>query len=638
MQAKFGNKEEKDLASTFFGLNIAYTGLQAANTNVNTTGNNISNVHTEGYSRQQVDQKAANAMRTYQSAGCAGSGVVTTSIDRIREGFYDEKYRENQAYLGEYKTKAYYMKTIESFFDETTNSAGFTNIFDSLISTSLQEVLKNPSSESAKRQFIGDASSLADYFNSVAGRLQNTQADLNSELKLTVDTINSYASQIATLNHQINVVAVQGGNQNELMDERDVLVDKLSELIDVETQEIEVGSGVTRYIIRVAGGITLVDNGETNNLSCKSRELNEKVNQSDIDGLYDIYWSDNSKFNLYSGSIGGKLEALIHLRDGNNKENFSGKILEAKQGADGKDYAVIEVDNENIKDFNKCNLPEQGIINLGNQNFYYDSWEYTINYDADGKEESATYKFILSDELNDSKITSSKVGKNAAVGGSLGYMGIPYYMSQMNEWVRTFSQKANDILKDGYTSDGRDGCKLFSGNLKTDRGQYEMPDSAAYYNGTANASSSVTVKSTDDSYYRLTAFNLQISDELDRDPTRLATKSDSAGGVEQGDLLRDLYNMATNREIMSFRGTSAHEFLECVLADTALNTSTAESFEGTYDALERSINNQRTSISGVDEDEEAVNLVKFQNAYNLASKVISILAEMYDRLILQTGV
>ena len=72
------------MSSTFFGLNIAYTGLTAANAALNTTGNNIANVETEGYSRQTVTQKASDALRTYTTYGCAGSGVDTISIDRNR--------------------------------------------------------------------------------------------------------------------------------------------------------------------------------------------------------------------------------------------------------------------------------------------------------------------------------------------------------------------------------------------------------------------------------------------------------------------------------------------------------------------------------------------------------------------------
>ena len=87
-----------------------------------------------------------------------------------------------------------------------------------------------------------------------------------------------------------------------------------------------------------------------------------------------------------------------------------------------------------------------------------------------------------------------------------------------------------------------------------------------------------------------------------------------------------------------FRGAKSGEFLTKVLADVALNRSNTNTLEETYTSLEKTIGNQRLSDAGVDEDEEASNLVKFQNAYTLSSKMIQTLTEIYDRLILQTGV
>ena len=94
------------MPSTFFGLTIASSGLRAANAALNTTGNNISNVDTLGYSRQAVTTEAAQALRVFATYGCAGAGVETIAIERIRDSFYDVKYRENETRLGEYDIKA----------------------------------------------------------------------------------------------------------------------------------------------------------------------------------------------------------------------------------------------------------------------------------------------------------------------------------------------------------------------------------------------------------------------------------------------------------------------------------------------------------------------------------------------------
>ena len=661
------------MPSQFFGLNIAYTGLLASNAALNTTSNNIANVQTEGYSRQQVKQQAANPLRVFQTYGCAGAGVETIAIERVRDEFYDGRYWDNNAKVGEYGQKQYYMTQIENYFDDNGKNAGFKTVFDQLMTTGLQELMKNPNDATAKSQFVGYAGALTEYFNGVAANLQKLQKDVNQEIKLKIDEINSLAGEIANLNKQINTIELTGVKANELRDRRTLLLDQLSEVVDVETKEIPITdpnqpdreTGANRFIVRIAGGQTLVDDSEYNGLECVARTSYEKVNQTDIDGLYNVYWEDGQKFNLYNGAMGGALRGLIEMRDGNNAEHFTGKITDTGTTAGGaNDTVTIQVSQSYLQDLNKCKLSDNGgIINLGNQEFYYDSWTYQIGYDDNG-EEVHTYTFVLSDQQkNPSRVTNDRVGKVANIGTSITYQGVPYYMNQMNEWVRTFSQKFNDILTSGYDSDGNQGVKLFTGDYATDDKQYEFEDAYRYdlylerveeakktYMENdptltedealelARKNTKMTVGVSDDSYYQLTAMNFSILSAMELDPKRLANRYDKGDGVEQNDLLEDIKDLAINKQKMSFRGCSAAEFLQCVLSDVALNAQRANTFYQNFKDVAGTIDTQRISISGVDEDEEAVNLVKYQNGYNLASKMIQTLTEIYDRLILETGV
>ena len=644
------------MPSQFFGLSISYSGLLASNAALNTTANNIANVQTKGYSRQQVSQQAASALRVFQTYGCAGAGVETLAIERVRDEFYDGRYWDNNSKVGEYNQKQYYMTQIESYFDDNGKNSGFKTIFDQLMVTGMQELLKNPDNATTKSQFVGYAGALTEYFNGLAGNLQKLQKDVNQELKLKVDEINSLAGEIATLNKQINTIELTGVKANELRDRRTLLIDQLSEIVDVDVTETPVVdtnnpdrlTGANRYIVKIAGRQILVDDSEYNGLECVAREAYEKVNQTDIDGLYDIYWENGQKFNLYNAAMGGSLRGLVQMRDGNNGENFTGKVTGTGTSVDGQgkihDMVTIQVSKAYLTDLNKCNLSDQGgIINLGNQEFYYDSWEYEISYDANG-EPVYSYTFTLSDsEKNDLRLTNDRVGKTASIGASLSYQGVPYYMNQMNEWVRTFAEKFNDILTSGYASGNEKGIKMFTGDKTTTDAQYEFPDDFRYdsftYEDYVNGGNqSMKVKNFSDSYYRLTAANFSIVTAMELDPGRMANRYDQGDGVEQSDLLQDLKNLATNKEQMSFRGASASEFLQCILSDVALNAQRAETFQKSFKDVANTIDTQRLSISGVDEDEEAVSLVKYQNGYNLASKMIQTLTEIYDRLILETGV
>lgn len=639
------------MPSQFFGLNIAYTGLLASNAAMNTTSNNIANVQTEGYSRQQVTQQASNALRVFQTYGCAGAGVETLAIERIRDEFYDGRFWDNNAQLGEYDMKQYYMQQLETYFDDDGKSTGFKTIFDQLMITGMQALLKDPNSATAKSQFVGYAGALTEYFNGMAGNLEKVQKDINQEIKLKVDQINSLAGEIASLNKQINTIELAGTKANELRDRRTLLIDELSKIVDVEVKETPIidannenrETGANRYMVKIAGGQMLVDGSDYNGLECVARTSYEKVNQTDIDGLYEVYWADGQKFNLYNASMGGDLAGLIQMRDGNNGENFTGQVTATgtTTTADGKthDTVTVKVTKAYLQDLNKCNLSDQGgILDLGNQEFYYDSWEYTCEYDANGNA-TYSYTFTLSDsEKNPRGITNDRVGKKAEIGTDLSYQGIPYYMNQMNEWIRTFSQKFNDILTSGYSGSGDPGVKMFTGNKVTSSEQFLLDDAAKRYDKQEKKNSKVTVKVNDDSYYRLTAKNFDILDAMEQDPSLMANRKNASDGVEQNDLLNDLKNLATDKSKMSFRGCNASEFLQCILSDVALNASRANTFYASFKDISNTIDNQRISISGVDEDEEAVNLVKYQNGYNLASKMIQTLTEIYDRLILETGV
>ena len=640
------------MPSQFFGLNIAYSGLIASNAALNTTSNNIANVETEGYSRQQTNQAAANALRVFTTYGCAGAGVDVLAIERVRDEFYDVKYWDNNANTGEYNMKQYYMKQIEDYFNDDSTIEGFKTIFDGMVSA-LKEVAKQSGTDTTKAQFIGHASNITQYFNSMSANLSQVQKDVNQELKLKIDEINSLASEIATLNKQINVIEIDGKvNANELRDQRAVLIDKLSAIVDVKVIETPVYdtnnpdrlTGANRFLVQIAGGQTLVDTNEYRTLDCVARTPEEKVNQSDIDGLYDVYWVANKltgeladEFNLYNASLGGELEGLVHMRDGNNGENFRGVVTDIgtidvteKDEAGNeveKTYGTVtvEVSAAYLKDINKCTLSDTGgKINLGNQIYYYTDWSFQYDEASD----TYSYTFTIDESVNGASLTENRRGKDATIGSSVDYQGVPYYMQQMNEWVRTFSEKFNEILSEGFDLYGNSGNILFNGDHETDQEQYLFTEGME----------DNVISMRDDSYYRLTAKNFKILNAMLDNPDLLATKTDAAAGVDEYGNVNKLLNMMNDKKVVSFRGASASEFLTCILSDIALNANNANTFYGNFNNVGKAIDNQRLSISGVDTDEEAVNLVKYQNAYTLASKMIQTLTEVYDRLILETGV
>ncbi len=615
------------MVSQFFGLNIAASGLRAANAALNTTANNISNVETKGYSRQKVNQEAADALRVFAKYGCAGAGVETIAIERVRDSFYDVKYRNNEQLLGNVEQKNYYTKLVEQYLDDD-GTTGFSSLFTKM-EAALQSVKTAAGTTEAKTTYVSSVRSITEYFNNVYNQLQGLQSDINSEIKLCADRISSISQEVASINKQINIIEMTGTTANELRDKRDVLIDELSKMVSVETKETPVVdennpdrvTGATRFQIWVAGGYELVDTYEYRRMICVARDEDGSVNQNDVSGLYDIKWGtanykdgDDIKeladFSIESKLIGGELQGLLAMRDGNNNQYFNGKSTIIDSLA--RPVTVqVEVDAAYLKDMNKCTLPEDGTIHIGDKTYKYDSWAY------DGDK---TFTFTID---NSTLSSTPDTNRLVTIGYGNDYQGIPYYLEQMNEWVRQFSSAVNEIMVTGYTSDSLEGVSLLTGSMDT--------NSVAQY-----SYEQLTSLSQNKGYYKLRGGNFEVNSVIVENAERFATKADvTEGESEYGNLSR-LKEMFETKKI--FRGATSGEYLTKVLADVALNSSNAGTLEKTYGALEVTIKNQRLSDAGVDEDEEASNLVKYQNAYTLSSKMIQTLTEIYDRLILQTGV
>ncbi len=622
------------MPSTFLGLSTAYSGLSTYQISMNTVANNISNVQTDGYSKQVTNRVASSALRVNAKYGMQGTGVETLSITQERNLYYDEKYWNNNASVGLYDQLYEYSLQIENYFTDDDSTSGFSTILSTMFNY-LETLSTNASDSSVRNQFISGAQSLATYFNQTATGLQSLQKDLNTQIKSAVDEINSIAEKISILNKQINTIEIQGGYANELRDQRALLIDELSEYVPTTVEEIQVQNsndpdsfvGATRYIVKI-NGQTLVDNLEYDQIECVERE--EKVNQNDASGLYDLKWvSTGNTYHVEASSSSGKLRAYMLLRDGNNNENFKASITNVNVNATGG--GTITANNLTQDTLSELTLCQEGTITINGAQ--YDYTGFTLDdTNADGVIDSVTFDIDESET-----ISTALVGNTLSVGFSVDYMGIPYYQAQLNQFLRNFTENFNNTESQGYYLDG-DGNpqkmeSFWRANSVTDSSvQYGFED-MQYNDGTLT---SISYSSTDDIYYQLTALNVAVWNDSLKDSNKFATTEDPLNGVADSSIVDTLLTLKSDQ--VMYRGSAASDFLQCMLSDIAVDTEQAKIFATNYQDLSNTIENQRLSISGVDEDEEALDLVKFQNAYNLASKMISTFSQMYSRLILETGV
>lgn len=612
------------MPSTFFGLTIASSGLSAYQIALNTTANNVSNVQTKGYTKQVANRVASDCIRVYQKYGSVGTGVTTTSITQLRNIYYDTKYWYNQASVGLYETKLNYMQQIENYYIDDDSAKGFSTILNTMFNA--LDTLKNQSGTmDARQEFVGSVQNFATFFNATYQGLAEIQSNANEEIKSTVANINAIAEKIANLNKQINVIEVQGGYANELRDQRALLIDELSAIVPTEVSEIpvrnsnypEMETGANNYIVRI-GGQTLVDGYEYETLTCVARE--HKVNQCDNEGMYDIKWTTTGNtFAAGASSMSGSLKALFDVRDGNNGENFTGaaQVLNSRQ---------IQIISPSITSIEAMTMPETGVLTINGKTYNYTDFSFEL----DDEGNITSYTFNLENAMSTEERLQVD-GMKASIGSSVDVMGVPYYMSQMNQFLRSFGSMFNDIMLKGEDLNG-DATDYYSFITGTDLNGDD------FFFGKSDANYGGTVNCTDSSYYKLTAANICASNLCVKQPEKLATQThrDPESGVDDYDIMEELAKLKSDTVV--FRGGSADGFLKCMISDVSIDAQKAEIFENNFLNIQSQLETQRMSVSGVDEDEEALDLIKFQNAYNLSSKMISVMAQIYDKLIQETGV
>lgn len=602
------------MASTFLGLNIGTTGLFAAKTGLNVTAHNVANIETEGFTRQVINQTADSPLSTSNSYGMLGTGVSVNEITQMRSRYYDEKYRSNNSLYGQYESRSYFLNEVQSYLNEI-ELEGFTTTFDSMY-VALQELAKDSANLTVRTQLTNYAQSMCEYFNSLSTGLDQVQTECNYEVKNQVSRINSLAGQIASLNQQINTVEVGGENANDLRDQREHLVDELSKIANVSVTETPVGNvGMHSYIVRLDGNL-LVDGYDAKQLEVIPRE--EKLNQCDIEGLYDVYWENGERLNTESATLSGTLKALFEVRDGNNKENLQGYADEVDEGA-----MEVTIRYTNINEIKDLNISTEGKIKIGNGEYAYSSFSVTV-------EEDGTYAYTF--RLKEEARRQYEEGTKVAVGHTVDYKGIPYYRAQLNEFIRTFAQAFNEVHASGVNLNGDTNVNFFAAKNLMTAEEYNLNSFGTEKTMTEFDSDPLVSQA---SYYWLTAKSFTVSETILANPSTIAAASDIVNGVSKADIAEKLVQLKS--DVSMFKQGDPASFLQTLVGEIGVDTGAALEFAESQQNIVNSVTNQRLSVSGVDIDEEAMNLAKYQEAYSLSAKIISVMNEIYDTLINQIG-
>ncbi|MFD2615553.1 flagellar hook-associated protein FlgK [Paenibacillus gansuensis] len=261
------------MRSTFHLLETSKRSLFAHQASLSTTGHNIANANTAGYSRQianLVNSRPIEApgMQHSTAPGQIGTGVEVSYIRRVRESFLDDQFRNENKSLGEWGIQSDTLQKLEAIMNEPTDS-GIRTLMDNFWK-SWSDLSKNPESKSGRVIVKENAIALADAFNATHKQLSDLQNDLSDNIQIKADQVNSITSSIANLNLQIRKVEALGDDANDLRDQRDNLTDELSKIVNIRSREV-VPDG---YLIEM-GGTTLVD-----------RDTSQQVTQESLEEAY----------------------------------------------------------------------------------------------------------------------------------------------------------------------------------------------------------------------------------------------------------------------------------------------------------------------------------------------------------------
>jgi len=280
------------MSSTFFGFNIARRGMSAHKTALDVTAHNISNASTQGFSRQQAVFRTSTPFNSASASRAAGAGQIGTGVQvdeirRVRDSFLDYQLRPQLSKLGFWDEKYMALSTAEMVMMEPSDT-GLSAVFERFWGA-WQELAKNPTSGATRAAVLETSVTLSSSLNSVASQLETVVNDLNVKVDIAVRDINSISTQVAALNKQIVSNVGAGLNPNDLMDERDLLLDSLSELLNF-TPVFQPNGSVDVSI----GGRYLVQEG-------RSTPVEWQMDSGHIK----VQWSDGKSLDVSSGRLAG---------------------------------------------------------------------------------------------------------------------------------------------------------------------------------------------------------------------------------------------------------------------------------------------------------------------------------------------
>ncbi|HEY8540870.1 MAG TPA: flagellar hook-associated protein FlgK [Pseudothermotoga sp.] len=282
--------------SLFGSLNTALLGIYTHKLAMNVVGHNIANSSTEGYSRQRpIIVTTPPLTLQFSNILTIGTGSQVKDIQRVRDLFLDLQYRQVTNRYTYFDTTYSNLHYIEQLLTGSSES-GITSLYDYFMSAA-EEIITDPTNVAAKREFVTSAQQMVTNIKDFYLRLQQLREDINNEISQTVDKVNSLVANLAKINEQVRIATALKSTPNDLLDERDRILDELSQYANISYYETKDG----QTILMLGDQVVLSGSVQT-----EIRALERPYAK----GFYELFVG-NSRVTVADG----KIKALLDLRD-----------------------------------------------------------------------------------------------------------------------------------------------------------------------------------------------------------------------------------------------------------------------------------------------------------------------------------
>ena len=625
------------MQSTFTGIEIGKRSMVAHQQGMTTTGHNLSNASTEGYSRQRVEFSPFEpiylpGLNREETPGQIGQGTVVERIERVRDELLDKRIVAQGSGEGYWETRDKYVLQLERLYNEPAD-VSIRGRMDAFWDA-WQELSLHPADSAPRKAVLERGKTLIDSIKERYKGLTSLQNMAEEDIQGTVKRVNELSRQIAGLNEQIQKIEAQGDNPNDLYDRRDLLVEKLSSIIDITTD----GRDPDEFVIHTAGNVLV--QGRI------GRQF-DLVSGIDTEGFSHVVWKESGEEAHFSS---GSLKALIEMRD----VTLRGEI----QNLDSMTMNFIDLVNE----AHRAGYGTNGKTGLDFFTEHPFVTNVAGNYDRNGDGVyDSTYIFRVTGQ---NKLDSrAQIGLEGTINlsGQNGLVQVPYYatdtvadvVKRINnsgaEVVARLDREGRLTLKGTPAADPanpdfvirhvEDSGRFLEGyaGLLQDRGadgafRWDQADAALNLQGEA-ADYAVAPIAHPSGW-------IEVNPALVKEPASIASgygENGKPANPGNGEAALAIASIRNSEVMVGKLGTFDDYFADAVARVGLMGEQSDRALE-TQNLIMKQLKDMRDSISGVNIDEELSQMIKYQHGYAAAARFISTVNEMLDTIINRMGV